>query len=91
MLTVPAAAILLARPMHAKVHLVTMALLATTFIAVNSWMISSGIVYDGGRAFYAPTPMALLLLAWCAAIPVLERMLSRMATEATMQTSAAPA
>jgi hypothetical protein len=73
MLTVPAAAILLARPMHSSARAVTVAVLALTFLAVNSWMFSSGIVYDGGRAFYAPTPMVLVLLTWLVALPALER------------------
>ena len=89
MLAVPAAVILLARPMHTKVHLVTMALLAMTFIAVNSWMISSGIVYDGGRAFYAPTPMAFALIAWCALLPVVEGRAKVIGTETGLAAASA--
>jgi len=91
MLTVPAAVIVLARPMHPSVRVATVGLLAVAYIAVNSWVFSSGIVYDGGRALYAPTPMALVLLGWFAALPLVERRLTVLTIDRSLQPAASPA
>jgi hypothetical protein len=73
MLTVPAAAILLARPTSASLRNVTIGLLIAGYVAANTWVVASGVVYDGGRALYAVTPVTALLLAWLAVITLLER------------------
>jgi len=74
-LTVPAAAILLARPTTAPLRTWTAVLLSVGFAAANSTLVSREIVQDGGTAVYFGTLMAATLLVWCAALPLLERWL----------------
>jgi len=72
-LLAPAAAILLARPGPPSGFAVSAVLSVCAYLAVNSWLFARSAVLDGERSLYLATPAALLIVLWCAVLPLLER------------------
>jgi hypothetical protein len=68
-MAVPAAAILLMRPMRPRARAFTLILLLAGYLGVNA----SGI--EGRTAILWAVPCAFFLVLWCAALPVVERCL----------------
>ena len=72
-MAIPAAALLLRRPMTPLLTRVSVGLLVVAFVAMAVQPLAQGAARDGERAVYLIVPAALLLTSWCAIVPMLER------------------